>query len=586
MASIATNNYTITTAQYIVQEATSITTGPDSNFIELTITPDIGYSVSAGDFSLINTPDPTYVSSVSFSQSGGLVIVTVNLVAGAVMPSNNLDLGLCIQGRAILNSLTIDGTYDTFTDSNIVPSSETDVAYSGSGTQGDLQTLFTKTFTANTDYEILGQSVDIVQGNAANYSIITTPTYDAAGYMTSIQYEVKYLYPSESVSGDKIIFRLVSKEIPKVQPRLVTSYSQLPHSVDVQGAIIGWNVFGEPGAVFSASMTDGSSTVVIAQNEAIPSSGQYVGVIEFPSYTGAGYNEWTLTLTGELSTPFLSPNPATILQYAYINITATAESSSANIGFNPSTIVRTDVEPLVNDSVPFISFTVQHTVSSINNHTIQPSEFALDNFNFKENLQTTCPSPSSVTNSATITIDSAAVVNGPIEIGNRFNVGAPVDMQQNQAPFDYEVTGVNGDVLSISPNITFNSVFSDQGIYFFKTNGNVAIISNPLISVQSPQEIVINYQFVLNRSGDRDATFTLNLDDIITVIAPGAGSKPISTCYAVKLDDMCCGEKFFKIIYIPTDQEFETAPMFYDDPDLQIQAAEGHYSINADCEIP
>ena len=49
---------------------------------------------------------------------------------------------------------------------------------------------------------------------------------------------------------------------------------------------------------------------------------------------------------------------------------------------------------------------------------------------------------------------------------------------------------------------------------------------------------------------------------------------------------MSCGEKFFKIIHIPTDQEFETAPMFYDDPDLQIQAAEGHYSINADCEIP
>lgn len=583
MASIATNNYTITTAQYIVQEATSITTGPDSNFIELTITPDIGYSVSAGDFSLINTPDPTYVSSVSFSQSGNLVIVTVNLVAGAVMPSDNLDLGLCIQGRAILNSLTIDGTYDTFTDNNIVPSSETDVAYSGSGTQGDLQTLFTKTFTANTDYEILEQSVDIIQGNAANYSIITTPTYDANGYMTSIQYEVKYLYPSESVSGDKIIFRLVSKELPKVQPRVITGYTPLPPYVYVGGANIPWTIFGEPGAMYSASMTSSGTTVPISLNITLGASGQYQQIIEFPEYIGSTYAEWTITITGDLANPFEYDNPIIVRQYKNIDITITAESSSANVGFNPSSEIIYGLPALENNG-PVTSRDVILSISSTNNYTLSILPFANDDFIFKENISATSllPDPLPV-NQASITLP-AADVDGTIEVGDRFNIGAPQNSLQNQAPFEYEITSVNGDIYGVSPNVTLDNF--NESLAFFKTSGNISSVSGVVLTQTTPQEVQLQYAFTLERSGDRDATFTADLDQLIEAIAPGVGSKPITTCYAIKLDDMCCGEKFFKIIYIPTDQEFETAPMFYDDPDLQIQAAEGHYSINADCEIP
>ena len=198
--SVENNNYTINSVQYTITENSVIVDTLGQNYIELTITPNNGYTVAASDFTLATPANAAYVTSVAFTQSGDNVLVTINLVTTALMPAENLDLGICISGSAQLAELTIDGVYNTEVESQILPASETNVAYNATGDQGDLTTLFTKTFTANSGFYITTTSVVVTQGNAANYSFEEAPVYNGDGYMTSVTYTVKYLFPSESIS--------------------------------------------------------------------------------------------------------------------------------------------------------------------------------------------------------------------------------------------------------------------------------------------------------------------------------------------------------------------------------------------------
>ena len=241
------NNYTITSVEYIIPENSVITEEIGQTYMELIIVPDTGYTVEAANFSLATPPNATYVTSVVFTQAGANVLVIINLVPSAVMPEGNLYLGICISGRACLSESEIGGIYNTDVDTQITPSSESNVPYSASGDAGDLVTLFSKTFTANSNFYIIGADVALTQGDAANYSFEENVQFNSQGLMTSITYVVKYLFGTSTISGDVIDFTLRSKLLPIIQPIVISSYSELPSFVQATGENKPFTVFGQAG---------------------------------------------------------------------------------------------------------------------------------------------------------------------------------------------------------------------------------------------------------------------------------------------------------------------------------------------------
>lgn len=584
--SVENNNYTINSVQYTISENSIIVDEIGQNYIELTITPNSNYTVTASDFSLATPANPTYVTSVVFTQSGLNVLVTINLVTTALMPSENLDLGICISGSARPEELTINGIYNTSVGVETTPANETGVAYNGTGDQGDLITLFTKTFTANSGFYITTTNVEVTQGDAGNYSFEEVPVYNAEGYMTSTTYTVKYLFPSASVSGDVINFTLRDKALPAVQPDVVTSYTELPLYVAPGGENVVWTLFGQPGAEYSATMTDGTQTITISTNQAISTNGQYVDLIEFPEYTGSTYATWTITLSGDLQNPFLQPTSIIVYQYAPIEITVTA-SSSNNLIYTPYPGGSYQangvfaVQALQFPQLPLV-YSLGGTIS-VNTGSISfVDEPHFGIFTEKE-YNPTAVVNGAVSNSSTLVIQD--LTDGPIDIGSRFLTKPPyaagIDGNEGYAIQEYEVTQINGNTITVTPNIT---IADEEFIEFYKTNGNI-VANNPVLDLQqiSTTQITVNFDFELAATGDRDTTFTLELDNFINVSTMG---QTLNLCYATTENDLCCGLSTPVTVFVASGETYNTASMFYMDASLTTPAADGFYSQNATCAVP
>jgi hypothetical protein len=544
--------------------------------MELLIVPDTGYTVDATTFSLATPPNAAYVSSVVFTQAGANVLVIINLVPSAVMPAGNLYLGICISGRACQIDSGINGIYNTDVEPQITPSSESNVPYSASGEVGDLVTLFSKTFTADADFYIISSSVVVTQGNPANYSFEETPQFNAEGYLVSITYAVKYLFPAQSYSGDVIDFTLRSKLLPIIHPSVITSYSDLPLYVSTQGQNVPWVLYGQPGAIYNASMTDGNQTITIATNEAIQSNGQSSALIEFPEYTGNTYATWIITLTGDLQSPFTQPNPATVYQYSSIEITVTAESSNSNITYTPYNSGNFQVgNVFIVDAIQFPSFPIIESLGGT--ITTSAGEISFDNephfgvFKEKE-YNPAAVVNGSVSNSATIILDY--VTNGPIEVGSRFSTPPQGSNNSGYAVQEYEVTNVSGNNISVTPNITVTDGYS---IAFYKTNGNI-LANNPLLDVQqiSSTEIAVNFDFELEATGDRDTTFTLDLDNFIKETSIFG---PFSLNYSSKFSatEACCGQTT-TLVYLNTNSLSTATEMYLNVPGNPPATLSGTYS--------
>ena len=586
--SVENNNYTINSVQYTITENSVIVDTLDQNYIELTIVPNNGYTVTASNFSLATPANATYVTSVVFTQSGSNVLVTINLVTTALMPSDNLDLGVCISGSAQLSELLISGIYNTNVEPETTPASETGITYDGTGDQGDLITLFTKTFTANSGFYLTFTNVTVTQGNAGNYSFEEVPTYNSEGYMTSTTYTVKYLFPSQSISNDVIDFTLRDKALPVVQPDVVTSYTELPSYIAPGGQDVVWTLFGQPGAEYSATMTDGTQTVTIATNQAISTNGQYTDLIEFPEYTGTTYATWTITLSGDLQNPFSQPTSIVVYQYAPIEITVTADSSNSNITYTPyptgnfqtaGTFSVNALDPT--GASASLGGTINISSGSIS--FIDEPHFAIFS---EEAYNPEAIVNGGVSNSSTVTLQN--IEEGPIEVGSRFFTGPPyvpgnqnVGINSGYAVQQHEVTNVSGNTITVTPNIT---IADQEGLEFYKTNGNI-LSNNPLLDIQqiSTSEITVNFDFALATTGDKDTTFTLELDNFINVSTLG---QSLSLCYATTQDDLCCGLSTPVTVFVASGETFNSAAMFYTDSTLQTPSPNGFYSENATCAIP
>jgi len=313
-----------------------------SDNVQLVITPNAGYVVSSSDFTN-NTGVIAGISSITLSDSGtagtigNTVLVNVDLDDTYVMPLNDTELVIDIDGDAALITYTLSGTYSS-TVSNASPASETDTSYTDSGNNGSEETVFIKTFTADSGYYFPeAPSYILTSNNSSQYNITRQDTLDGENRITASIFTVNFTFSNSNVSGDTIEFNAVAEEY-FTETTGITSYSLLTNNIDLVGTVRNMTVFGTPGATFSLAVTnENSDSVFSLTNITIPAFGSYSFLILFPSVSSDDSYDFVLTGT-QVSTNFggpgEQPHTFTITQAGDKTITVDLQTADSAINIS------------------------------------------------------------------------------------------------------------------------------------------------------------------------------------------------------------------------------------------------------------
>ena len=307
-------------------------------FATLLITPDIGYTVTAANFSPI-TPLPTYVNSVSFLNNAGSGTVTciITYDSPSVMPSANVLISLCIQGYAEPSTIVISGVLKGNTSNVSIPASgDLPRNYSGSGDWDTSLQVLTQAVTASTGYffatlPVLSLSI----GNLKNYTITSVKTFDAQNRLIQVVFSVFYKFPEATVTGD--LFVLTATAVQYYNPSVeITGYQFNTQNVVAQGGETrAFTIYGIAGANWNLQCvyTPGNINIVNTSGT-IDATGQAVVNVVFPATTNVN-RTYTFTLTGNLASSFNTSNGQTstpsINQYGQASLGLVFSSTNAAI---------------------------------------------------------------------------------------------------------------------------------------------------------------------------------------------------------------------------------------------------------------
>lgn len=498
------NNYSYSNVTYIVPENSNVS-GLYPTAV-MTFIPEPGYVLDADDFSFVNGPSLPEVQSVSFVQSGLNVVCTVVFATNFVMPSNNINIKLCINGAGKVEELQVSGSVyniiGPYVNGDIDPTEDHFYTYySEEGALDETALVFTKTFTAPTGY-YLSAEIFMTQGNVGNYTMESLPTYDIDGNLIAITWNAYYLFPNYDIAGDEWTLKVSGSEI-YVAPQVVTSYTLDTINVNPVGEVRNMFIYGDEGAVFSIIMTDLSSNVYnIVIDGVIDSTGIYTATITFPDITSGTINEiYEIVLSGDIAPSMPLPTTIELIQnLAEPIISLTASSSLGITGFTTESVQGNAFGSPAN-----LFINANWTLNSTTNDISYLGFTDIMNFKFTQPTAANAEVDASVVNSTTVTLVDATGV----QIGDKFNItGQPL------APFSHEVTNVVGNTLTVSPAIT---ITEGSAIFTYRTNGN--IISNPVVIANQIDASTINLDVSVQvqQFGDEDVTFTLNLDEIIEI---------------------------------------------------------------------
>jgi hypothetical protein len=510
------NNYSFSDAIYSIPENASIP--GEIGTATITISPLAGYTATAADFSLEQGFSNQYVQSVTFTQDGNNVLCTVTFVTIAVMPSANVTIPLCVAGSAEVAEITISGFFSANVGVNVNGSpNESNTPFSNSGSQGEIETLFTKSYTADSGYYLTTTGLQVVQGNQSNYNIIQTPTYDSENRLTSISYDVKYIYPSESISGDRLaITRMNASEIYNPLPK-ITGYIFDTSALGNPEETRTLTVVGIPGTTFSATLNDGTTTTTIINNENINSNGQYNYDITFPALTkGRGKRTYTIELTGSYVSDINLPNPFTIDQYEDVLVQIDVDNVPTPISgwpaLNPRKTFRAlSFNPFANisDSTGVWLFEIDYDInpfSGTGTFTVD-KQVELSDFAEAKLIEGVVNGNQSAT--TTLVLDNTTDILAGDKF-NKFNAG----FDPSVAPFAYEVVSVDsGTNLTITPAVT---VVDNEPITFTRANGNKIEVIDSDVTLTNPTTVNLKFNLAVLAYGDEAITFDLDLSNIIS----------------------------------------------------------------------
>jgi len=315
----AETTYTVT--EYDVEAEVGDQVNLDVTEFALNITPNEGYVIDAADFS-IGDALPSQINSVVFSNgTGGIVKATCTFDSSFIMPSNDVEILIDIDGVANLVGYTVNGQY-TISQTNTQESATSPIAFSQTGQEGDEVTLFTKTFTANNTYyyEILPYYYQTL-GNARNESnyIITTayttsvPYIGGPEYITAATFTVKYIIGSQNETLNDLNFVADAVDI-YIPPStdVVKSYTVNTKAWLPEGGTKTVTFYGDPGATFTLNIDiDG---INVDESLALEDSGSLSYQLSANANSSGSTKVYTYTLSGNIESPFGQDNPFIINQ--------------------------------------------------------------------------------------------------------------------------------------------------------------------------------------------------------------------------------------------------------------------------------
>lgn len=498
------NNYTFSNVTYTITEGDSIPTETGGTAV-ITISPVSGYTLDVNDFSLASGFSNSYVDSVAFAQDGDNVTATVTFTAGTTMPSSNLEIPLCIVGSGDVELITIAGTYSSTIGSNITPTSQTNIAYSGSGTLGESELLFTKTYTADSGYYFeTTPTAQITTGNQSNYSIAQTPTYNSDNQLTALQFDINYVYPNNSVSGDVIKFVADAKEI-YVPTEEITRWNIRNSVISTKGEIRTLYVWGEAGATYSITLTDGTTTENIATNVTMGSDGVDEYLIEFDPNSSNNTITWTFTISGDID----SDLSTTIVLTQAQEIDGTFLPKTSSIFDGGYSVVNNGdylARPVPGSSIATVS--IEWLITSADGEVITINDTPVSQIQWDNQggIDQTITSASAGTATLTSTTD--------LEAGMRFNGDG------NGFPLDYEIVSVDSST-QITYTPTDLSITEDTVVTFTNNNGFNFDQSNLVTQFANNERtaVTISGDIRINTFGDEDTSFYLDLEEVLDTIA-------------------------------------------------------------------
>lgn len=311
------DNVTFTTDSFTAQEGSNLQDYPDS---VVTITPNIGYEIVNPVASL---PLPSEVESITFTPDGDNYIMTV-VWADFVMPSNDINIEICTSkqiGEEV--EFTLDAILRITEDGNVTPTSGDTPIAQISGVFGSNSALATQTVVvtvAEQDnlYFDTTPVIFVNTGNANNYAFSEyNYTYNAAGLLIGVSFDITYTFPSESISGD--IIEIVAKtKAASIQPAIPISYRISTSDVACPGETRFMSFTGQSGTVLDLVLNNGATFEINGLSTyalTMPASHTAGLNIIFPD-SGSTEVVYSITINegGSLADVGSQPNPVTLTQ--------------------------------------------------------------------------------------------------------------------------------------------------------------------------------------------------------------------------------------------------------------------------------
>ena len=279
---MAFNNFTVSIVTFSETEGLDWTTNNPS--VVLLLTPDLGYNITASNFSA-TAPLPSDVSSVVFSQSGNNVNCTVTYISPSIMPASDVLIAVCASGFAEENLISVSGTLKNCGLSNVSQPTGLPLAYTSSGVFGSTATVLSQTVTASANYYFDVEPVlALVLGNLSNYTITNAKTYNAANQLIQIVFTVTYIFPQTSISGDEICLTANAEAI-YAPPVCITSYT-FPLSNPTIAAVGQTNTYtlnGIVGAEYTFFLVNSAGTTLLNEEGTLDASGVKAMTLVFPA---------------------------------------------------------------------------------------------------------------------------------------------------------------------------------------------------------------------------------------------------------------------------------------------------------------
>ena len=264
----------------------------------------------------IDTVPPEFDGQPTYNATNNTLSITFN---SAVLSADK-NITITLDGAATQEEFTIGGSFDVdvtnVTSTNNVSGatggSSTNNNYSGTAViNGNISNFIDQTFTASTDHYFFDEpKIEFTDvEHIDNYDVVITDTNDGNGNLTARRFQVSYnVNEKENISSEKINFiaRAINNQASTGK---LYNFTCDQTTLDYFGDERTIGVYGDPGATYKLSISDGSNTYDFATNTFTSSStesgtltietqGSSLTTIDFPTVTANKTYTTTITPVG------------------------------------------------------------------------------------------------------------------------------------------------------------------------------------------------------------------------------------------------------------------------------------------------